>query len=112
MSSEWWEVYRDLCQQTLVLKRYTTTDPDRVADEYSVRGNARQYLDHELVGAIRQGDYRIVVLAEDLIDLSFPLPIVGTDRIMVGDLELAILIPNQRKDFDGNLVAYELHCRG
>lgn len=112
MTSDWWITYKDLCQQSITLKRYTGNDVSRTSSQYSVMGNARQYSAPELVGAIRQGDYHVIVLAEDLIAQDFPLPIVGTDRVLVDDKELAVIMPKQRKDFAGILVAYELQCRG
>lgn len=112
MVSDWWQTYADVCRQSLTIKRYTSTAANRTSDDYAVRGNARQYSAPELIGAIRQGDWHVVVLAEDLVSLDFPLPVLGSDRVVVDDREMAIIMPKSRKDFDGNLVAYELQCRG
>jgi len=112
MSSDWWQTYRDLCRQPLTVKRYTGAGVNRPSFETAVRGNARQFSSAELLADIRQGDYQVILLMEDLIAQQFALPVTSADKIVVDGKEISVIVAKLRKDLDGNQVAYECQCRG
>ncbi len=105
-------LYRADLQETVVIRRYTGTGTNRPKFDVPVQGSSQRYQATELLGTVVQGDQRILVLVEDLIQKKFALPVTTNDKIVVAGKELAIIAPNERADLDGTLIAYELQARG
>lgn len=99
-------------KETIIVRRYTGAGANRPKFDAEVRGKAWGYSAKELVGAIQQGDQRVIVLVDDLIAKGFALPITSADKVVVKGREIAIINPGQRKAPDGTLVVYDLQARG
>lgn len=99
-------------QETVIVRRYTGAGANRPKFDVEARGKAWGYTAQELVGTIQQGDQRVLVYVDDLIERSFTLPVTSSDKIVVKGKELAIVSPGQRKAQDGTLVVYDLQARG
>lgn len=106
--------YAETLDETVILRRYTGQGPtaSKPRFEVSARGKSWGYTAKELVGAIQQGDRRVLVLIDDLIEKGFSLPVVGSDKVIVDGRELAIINPGLRKAPDGTPIVCDLHTRG
>ncbi|MBX3579916.1 MAG: hypothetical protein KF723_22160 [Rhizobiaceae bacterium] len=109
-------VYRRMLNErgeTVVHRRYTGAGPNRPRFDVEVMAVVVGYDEKDFVGAIQQGDRKIILLAEDLIDAQVALPITSNDRIVVRGKELSIIAPDDStRRVKGELIAYELQCRG
>ncbi len=98
---------------TVVVRRYTGTGENAPFFDVSVGARVVGYEPHELLGLIQQGDRRVIMLAEDLSDAQFPLPLRKGDKVLVRGRELNIeAVDDNTRRVQGVLVAYELQVRG
>lgn len=106
--------YRRNLKDTITLRRYTGSGTSRPRfDAENIRANVAGYQPHELIGTIMQGDRKIIVLVEDLINKNFTLPVTSNDKVVIDGKELAILAPDgSTREVNGVLIAYELQVRG
>lgn len=99
--------------ETVTIRRYTGTGQNRPHFDATVKARVVDYKPHELVGAIQQGDRKLIVLADDLITAQFPQPLVKGDKAVVRGKELNIEAPDDNtRRVQGVLIAYELRVRG
>lgn len=104
--------YAATLKETVFIRRYTGSGPARPKFDAAARARAVPYAVEELVGSIVQGDQKVIVLVEDLINNGLTMPVTTADKVVVFGRELAIIAPLARKAMDGTLVAYELQARG
>lgn len=102
--------YRSFLLQTVTIRRYSGTP--RVPMDVAAAGNARLYSSTELIGTIAQGDQKVIVMAEDIAAGGISLPLTTFDKVVIGGVEYAVKLPNERKALDGTLIAYEIQARG
>jgi hypothetical protein len=99
--------------ETVEVRRYTGSGPNRPRFDCSVIAAVVGYDEKDFVGSIVQGDRKVILLAEDLIEAQITLPIVSSDKIVVRGKELAIVaVDDNSRRVKGELVAYELQVRG
>lgn len=99
--------------ETITIRRYTGAGPNRPFFEASVMARVVGYEPHELIGTIQQGDRKLIVLAEDLIDAQFALPVTTNDKAVVRGKELQIMAADDStRRVGADLIAYELQARG
>lgn len=97
----------------VTIRRYYGTGSPRQHYEKVCRGREVQYQPSEIVGPILQGDWKIILLAEDLESGAVSLPLLSTDKAMVRGKELTIAgIDDKKRRFGDVLCAYELQVRG
>lgn len=112
------DTYRRMIEahgETVMIRRYSPASGGvgRPKFDSTVRARVTGYAPDELVGSIVQGDRKVIVLVEDLIEQQFALPILASDKIMVRGKELAIIAPDDSTRRIGPaLIAYELTARG
>ena len=96
------------------LRRYTGTGPDRPWFDATVRARVMGYEPRELINDIKQGDMRVIMLAEDLEAAQVPFPTISEDlRVFVRDRPCAVLaIDDNTRRFQGTLIAIEMRVRG
>lgn len=95
------------------IRRYTGSGVNRPRFDVNVRGRITGYAPHELVGAVQQGDRKVIVLVEDLIAAQFPLPVTANDKLILLGKEIAIItVDGSTRSVQGVLIAYELQARG
>lgn len=99
-------------RETIIVRRYTGAGANRPKFDVEVRGKAWNYNAEQLVGSIVQGDQRVLVYVDDLIEKGFALPVTASDKLVVKGKEIAIVSPGQRKAPDGTLVVYDIQARG
>lgn len=110
--------YRDLLARVgepIVLRRYTGAGTNRPKADWSVQGRVMDFSPDELIGGIVQGDRRVILLAQDLIDGQFPLPIqTGPNhKAVIRGRELQIkAVDDATLRFKGEIVAYKLVVGG
>lgn len=95
--------------ETVILRRINPAAPPT---DVTVRARVTGYSPDELVGAIQQGDRKIIVLAEDI--GGFPVPIREKfDKVVVRGDEIAIeAVDDSTRRIGGELIAYELRAHG
>lgn len=99
--------------ETVKLRRYTGTGPNRVKNDYDVRAWVKGFDPHTLIGGIIYGDRRAIVLADDIAAIGLPTPVSANDKLVVRGQELAILLVDDNTHRDkGMLVAYEMKVSG
>lgn len=99
--------------EMVTVRRYVGTGSDRPVVEAPVAARVTGYAPSELVGNIRQGDRKVILLAEDLERRQFPLPLRAGDKVVVGGRELNVeYADDQTRRVAGVLIAYELQARG
>jgi hypothetical protein len=105
--------YRRALGETVQIRRYTGTGSNRPRFDVSVRARVAGYEPQQLVGSIQQGDRKVIVLAEDLINSGFALPVTTNDKVVARGKELAILgVDDNTRRVDGVLIAIDLQVRG
>lgn len=103
----------DLVGEPVLIRRYTGTGTSRPRFDAAVQARVTEYDPSELIGSIQQGDRKLVVLAQDLIDAQFALPLRKGDKAVIRGRETNIEAPDDNtRRVQGVLVAYELQCRG
>ena len=99
--------------ETVSIRRYTGSGTNRPRFDVDAMAVVTGYAPKDLVGTIQQGDRKVILLAEDLIDAQFALPITASDKIVIRGKELAIIAPDDStRRVSGVLIAYELQVRG
>lgn len=103
----------DKAGETITIRRYTGSGPNRPFFDAPVRARVVDYEPHELVGTIQQGDRKLIVLAEDLATAQVPLDLRKGDKAVVRGRELNIeAADDNTRRVQGVLIAYELQARG
>ncbi|MEP9389656.1 hypothetical protein [Mesorhizobium sp. KR9-304] len=103
----------DVAGEAIVIRRYTGTGQGRPFFDASVRARVVDYEPHEIIGAIKQGDRKLIVLAEDMIAAQIPLDLHNGDKAVVRGKELNIeAADDSTRRMQGVLIAYELQVRG
>lgn len=109
-------MYRDQITEhgeTIAIRRYSGTGAGRTYVDRDCLARVTGYSPSELVGSIIQGDRKVIVLADDLDGESPPFAIAKTDKVVVRDKELAIMmVDDSTRRVGGTLIAYELTARG
>jgi len=105
--------YRRMCLETITVRRLSGLGAQRTAVDYEGAGRSSLYGGDQLVGAVRQGDHKVIVMTDDLVANGLTLPVTTDDKVPIGGRDLAIIdVPKERKSREGTLIAYELTCRG
>jgi hypothetical protein len=96
------------------VRRYTGSGVTKPVANADVMARVIGYQADELVGGIVQGDRRVIMLVEDLIDKQWPAGVVTTtDKIIIRGKEIAIMSVDDNTHRDGNeCIALELQVRG
>lgn len=102
--------------ETVTLRRYSGTGAARaVSQSATVRAAASGYAPAQLVGNVKQGDTKLIVLAEDFEGETFDLPQrneMGL-RVVIGTKEASIeAVDDVTRRVQGVLIAYEFQARG
>jgi hypothetical protein len=93
--------------EDVIVRRYAA---DRSNTDIPVKARVVGYQPGELVGAIVQGDRRVIMLAEPLTGL---LPLTNADKLVIRGDEVAIKgVDDSTRRIGGTLVALEIHVEG
>lgn len=99
--------------ETVTIRRYTGLGANRPRFDVECMAVVTGYAAEELVGSIVQGDRKVILLTEDLIDAQFAIPVTKHDKVVVRGDELQIIAPDDSsRRVAGVLIAYELTARG
>jgi hypothetical protein len=97
----------------VTIRRYYGSASPRAFYERQTVGREISYTPAEIVGSILDGDWMIVLLAEDLETGDVTLPLKSTDKAIVRGKELTIVgIDDKKRRVEDVLCAYELQVRG
>lgn len=106
-------LYRRTLTKTVYIRRYTGTGANRPYFDTLAHAQVVGASAEALIGAINQYDYDVILLAEDLINGQFALPITNADRIVIGGKEHAIMFPDGATRSNGDeLIGYQIKARG
>lgn len=110
------ETYRRMIAadgEIVTIRRHTGLGTNRPKFDVNVRAKVTRFEPEELVGAIQQGDRKLIVLAEDLIAAQFRLPVTLSDKVVVRGSELGIVsADDSTRRIGTTLIAYEIAARG
>lgn len=96
--------------EDVVIRRYTGTGPARVAIDTATRARVMGYQPKDLVGAIVQGDRRVIALVDTL---SAVLPLSTNDKLVIRGREVAIkAVDDNTRRIGGTLIALEITAAG
>ena len=101
--------------EDVIYRRYYGAGQNRPFFDAVVRARVVGYVPNEMIDGtlIKQGDRRLILLADALLEAEIPPPIRSTDVVVVRNRELAIIRPDDStRRIDGELIAYELVVRG
>lgn len=99
--------------EVVAIRRYTGAGVSRPRFEVEVKAVVSDFGPQDLVGAITQGDRKLIVMVEDLIRRQFAIPVTTNDKAMVRGRECAITAADDStRRIAGELIAYELTVRG
>lgn len=99
--------------EPIAIRRYTGKGANRPWFDWLCTARVVDYTPDQLVGPIQQGDRKLIVLAQDLVDAQFPGPIVKNDKAVVRGKELNIeAVDDNTRRVGTVLIAYELRVRG
>jgi hypothetical protein len=96
--------------EDIVVRRYSGTGPTRTATDVTTRARVTGYQPRELVGAIVQGDRKVIALADNVAAL---LPLTTTDKLVIRGHEVAIkAVDDNTRRISGVLIALEIQAAG
>lgn len=98
--------------ETIILRRFVAGG---LPIEAEVRARVTGFQEAELVGGVKQGDRRVIVLAEDVEATGFPVPFStgGSDKAVVRGKALNIqIVDDSTRRVGGVLIAYDITARG
>lgn len=99
--------------EMILIRRYTGQGTARPRFSVEVKARVTGYDPDELVGTVQQGDRKVIVLVQDLIDAQFALPIVKGDKVVVRGKEMNVESADDSTRRLGIVsVAFELQARG
>lgn len=99
--------------ETIKIRRFTGTGPNRPVFEVDVRARVTGYAPNEMVAGIAQADRKAIVLHDDLIGTGLALPLTNSDFAIVQGKQHAIRVPdNATRRVGGQTIAYELQIVG
>jgi hypothetical protein len=99
--------------EQVTIRRYTGSGLNRPRFDAEARARVEDYVPSELVGTIQQGDRRVVLYADDLLQSQFAMPVTANDKIIVRGRELSIVaVDDSTRRLQGQLIALEIQARG
>lgn len=101
--------------ETISIRRYHGTGASRPRFDWDVQARVTDFQADELVGSIVQGDRKLIVLQEDLVNAGFPFPI-GTGpnwKAVVSGKELQIKsVDDRTRRLGDEAIAYNIAAGG
>lgn len=97
--------------ETISIRRYTGAGTNRPRFDWDVQARVVDFEASELIGPVVQGDRKLIVLHEDLVNEGFPFPIqTGPNwKVFVRGDELQIKsVDDNTRRLGGELIAYEI----
>lgn len=95
------------------IRRYSGSPGSRTTADYAARARLTGYEPHQIAGSVQQGDRKLIVYADDLVDAGLVGKVLPTDKALVRGKELAIIaVDDSTRRVSGVLIAYELQARG
>lgn len=105
--------YARVLKETVLVRRYTGSGTNRPHFDVRCRAKVTGYAPDQLIGSIVQGDRKVILLAQDIIDAKMALPVTTADKIVVRGKELAIqAVDDSTRRIAGELIAIEIQARG
>lgn len=104
-------LYRRTLNDQVIIRRYSGSP--RVPMDYPCRAKVNGSSETVLIGTVAQYLYSAVVLAEDLVNGGFDLPVTTNDKMVYQGRELAIEFPDSATRTDGTeIIAINIHAKG
>ncbi len=101
--------------EIIQIRRYTGAGTARPRFDWDVQARVTDFAADELVGAIVQGDRKLIVLHEDLVNAGFPFPIqTGANwKVVVSGRELQIKsVDDRTRRLGDTVIAYNIAAGG
>lgn len=101
--------------ETIQIRRYTGSGTARPRFDWDVQARVMGFQPDELIGSIVEGDSKLIVLHEDLVNAGFPFPIQSGPnwKVVVKGKELQIKpIDDKTRRLGGEIIAYVIAAGG
>ena len=99
--------------EPVILRRFAGTGATRPRFDTPCMARVQTYQAAELVGAIQQGDRRVIVMADDLVAAGFVLPVTSADKLLIDGKETAVQdADHTTRSLGGICIAIEIRVRG
>lgn len=96
--------------EDVIVRRYSGTGPTRTKNDVTAKARVMGYRPHEILGAVQEGDRRVIMLVDALGGL---LPLTPADKLVIRGRECAIKsVDDSTRRIAGELVALEIHAAG
>lgn len=96
--------------EEVVIRRYTGNGASRAPTDVPAMARVMGYKPSEIVGAVVQGDMKVIALADGLDDV---LPLRTTDFIVIRGIEKSIkAVDDNTRRIAGCLIALEIQVKG
>lgn len=103
----------DQAGEPIFVRRYSGSGTSRTYLDAEVQARVMGFAPGELIGAIQQGDRKIILLVEDLVAAQFSVPPRKGDKAVVRGRELNIEgVDDNTRRVGTELIAYEIRARG
>lgn len=111
--AEWLASHRAFISEVgedVIVRRYAGTGAARVPTDVVTKARVMGYAPTQIVGAVVQGDRKLVMLIDTL---SALLPLTTDDKVVIRGIETAIMsVDDSTRRPGGTLVALDLVVRG
>lgn len=100
--------------ETIAIRRFSgPAGPNRASSDFEVVSRVSEFHADELVGQAVQGDRKVIMRAEDLINGGFSLPVTTNDFLVVRGKQLRIkAVDDSTRRVKGELIALEIVAGG
>jgi hypothetical protein len=99
--------------ETATLRRYSGQGAGRTYVDAAARARVMEAAEDPLAGGASQHRRRVIVLAQDVADAGFPVPVVRGDKLIFGQREANIEeVDDRTRRMGGRLIAYVLTIVG
>jgi hypothetical protein len=108
--------YRRFLTNKVTVRRYNgPAGPNRTSIDVECRAwvRADPLRPQQMVSDVTEFVFRCIVLAEDLENAGFPVPLTTADKVLFKGKEMAVSFPdNATRTVGDTLVAYNIRVRG
>lgn len=106
--------------ETIIVRRWRVIDGEYSKVEASIFARVMGYNPTQVIGAITQGDIRVIALNDPaatvpagMVPLSTLLPLLNTDKLVIRGEEKAIKgVDDNTRRIAGVLIALDIHAEG
>jgi hypothetical protein len=97
--------------RNITLRRITGTAPTFAFTDVALLGSTHEYMPHELVGGLIQGDLRVEILDDEIAEAGWPGPPMKGDKVQIDGRSRTVQGCQTHRDGE-TIVGHTLWTRG